>query len=64
MGNTFGGEWTRPGSNGADRQIGTKSDVEYLAHYDNEPQTRYSSCLLIAMTILTALAALLGVVLG
>jgi hypothetical protein len=64
MGDTFKGTWHRPGSNGSDRQTGTKNDVNHLAHYDNEPATSYSGCLLIAFTILTTLAAVLGIALS
>lgn len=65
MGDTFGGTWNRPGSNGKDRQRGHSArQLQDRASFDNEPQTSYSGCLLIAFTILAALAAALGVVLG
>lgn len=65
MGDTFGGVWNRPGSNGTDRRRhNSRGAVQYLASYDNEPQTGCGSIFLIAMTILAALAGLLGVVLG
>jgi hypothetical protein len=67
MGDTFGGEWHRPHGtrSGKDRQRGySQRELQDRASYDNQPQTSYSGCLLIAFTILAALAAALGVVLG
>ena len=65
MGDTFGGTWNRPGSNGRDRQRGhSKGDVQYLASYDNEPQSGCGALFFACLTILAALAAVLGVVLG
>lgn len=61
MGDTFGGEWHRPRSDGRARSMREAQD---RASFDNQPQTSYSGCLLIAFTTLAALAALLGVVLG
>lgn len=65
MPNTFGGTWHRPGeARGNDRQrANSRRQLENWASYDHEPQTSYSGCLLIALTILTALAAALGIAL-
>ncbi len=68
MGNTFGGEWHRPGEvsrKDRDRQRGKSlREVQDHATFDHQSQTSYSGCLLIAFTILVALAAVLGVALG
>lgn len=60
MGDTFGGEWHRPRSDGRAHSMREAQD---RASFDNQPVTG-PGCLLIAMTILAALAAALGVVLG
>lgn len=57
MPDTFGGTWNRPRSDGRGR---TQRELQDRASFDNEPQTSYSGCLLIALTLLTALVALLG----
>ncbi|NUP19231.1 MAG: hypothetical protein HOV73_18300 [Streptomyces sp.] len=60
MGDTFGGDWHRP----TNPQRGhSRRELQDRASYDNQPVTG-PGCLLIAMTILAALAAALGVVLG
>ena len=68
MGDTFGGEWHRPGETSRkckDRQRGrSQRELQDRASFDHEPQTSYSGCLLIAFTILAALAALIGTALS
>ena len=65
MGNTFGGTWHRPGEQrGTDPQRGhSRRQLQDRASYDHESQTSYSGCLLIALMVLSALAALLGIAL-
>ena len=61
MPNTFGGEWHRP----TNPQRGhSRRQLEDTTSFDNQPATSYGGCLLIAFTILAALAAALGVTLG
>lgn len=39
MGDTFGGTWNRPGSNGNDRQRGrSQRQLQDRASFDNEPK--------------------------
>lgn len=61
MGDTFGGTWNRPTHNGRGKSF---EELEDRASYDNQPQTSYAGCFVIAMTALAAIAAALGVVLG
>lgn len=61
MGDTFGGTWNRPPDDGRGH---SQRHLQDRASYDNQPQTSYGGCLLVAFTILAALAGLLGVVLG
>lgn len=61
MGDTFGGTWNRPRTDGRGH---SKRALQDRASYDNQPQTNYSGCLLIAFTILAALAALIGMALS
>lgn len=66
MGNTFGGEHHRPGARrGNDRQrSNSRRQLENWASYDNESQTSCLGCFLIAcLTILAALATVLGLAL-
>lgn len=59
MPDTFGGEWHRPGSGrGKDRQRGRSlNEVRVSAYNDNEPQTSYGGCLLVATICVTATTA-------
>lgn len=57
MGDTFGGTWNSPDSSGRGH---SQRELQDRASYDNAPQTSYGGCLLIALTILAAIAALLG----
>lgn len=66
MGNTFGGEHHRPGERrGNDRQrSNSRRQLQDWASFDHEPATG-PGCLLIAcLTILGALAAVLGAALS
>lgn len=60
MGDTFGGTWNRPGSNGKDRQRGHgMHELQDRAHNDNQPQTDcLSSLFLLSVLATTALAAI------
>ena len=63
MGDTFGGEHHRLGSNGKDPQRGhSLYEVRTRAYNDNEPKTSCLGCFLFALTILAAIvAAALGI---
>lgn len=61
MPDTFGGTWNRPKNTDRGHSLG---EIRERAYLDNEPRTSYSGCLLIALTLLTALVTALGVVLG
>jgi hypothetical protein len=65
MPNTFGGTWNRPGQGrGKDRQrANSRKQLQDWASYDSQPQTSYSGCLLIALTLCAAIAAALGIAL-
>lgn len=60
MPDTFGGEWTRPQSDGRGH---SRREVQDRASYDASPAAG-CSCLMFALIILAALAATLGVVLA
>lgn len=61
MGDTFGGTWNRPGSNGNDRQRGrSQRELQDRASFDNAPRTGCGSMLLLCIL---AVAALLGIAL-
>lgn len=61
MGDTFGGTWNRPRNDGRARSMREAQD---RASFDNAPQTGCGALLLLLLTVLAALAAALGVVLG
>ncbi|WP_329291935.1 hypothetical protein [Streptomyces pseudovenezuelae] len=59
MGDTFGGVWTRPPSDGRGH---SQRELQERASFDANPAAG-CSCLMFALFILAALAAVLGVVL-
>jgi hypothetical protein len=65
MGNTFGGEHHRPGARrGNDRQrSNSRRQLENWASFDHEPAAGPGCFLVACLTILAALASLLGLAL-
>ncbi|MGD1219969.1 hypothetical protein AB9Q10_16250 [Streptomyces krungchingensis] len=57
MGDTFGGTWNRPDSSGRGR---SQRELQDRASYDNEAQTGCGALFLLLLSILAALAALIG----
>lgn len=59
MGDTFGGEWHRPGERrGKDRQRGrSQRELQDRASFDNEPQLGCGAMFLVATVLATAATA-------
>lgn len=57
MGNTFGGEHRSPRN---PTRSNSRRQLENWASYDNDPQTSYGGCLLIALICVIAAALGLG----